>query len=365
MEAADYRDNEAGLHDLRRVPCGLTRKHCRVMQQPSRTAAPHCNVPLRRRHSFCRQCIIVGHVVSFLLATFPAVIGAAAAGNSHHGELEREQLLPSAIAIVGPLEQERLAAANDGGLRFREAAAEASTMAMLLAAERRQDLKLLAAVSPDSSRRAGAKADIGIEAFQLRSWAAAGGLLGVAGDASGRVAAGTTLRTKLAGELMTVFVLLTVIVMLLAAVYFLTGGTMEQMRHDPMGAIRQDASGIYHDPRAAVNTAEANAGRYYTDAKGRLIRAEERGVQYMHDGRDRAANMYHDGVDRGKQFYADHRSASGSESPRGGPPPAGGAYAQEYGQAAGSSGDGYGETATQYAQQPQGVQPGTKKFFCC
>jgi len=335
------------------------------MQQPSRTAATHCDVPLRRRHSFWRQCVIVGHVVSFLLATFPVVVGAAAAGNSHPGELE--QLLPSAITGGTPLVHERrLAAANDGGLRFREAAAEASTMAMLLAAERRQDRKLLAAFSPDSSRRAGAKADIGIEALQLRSWAAAGGgLLGDAGDASGRVAG--TLRTKLAGELMTVFVLLIVIMMILAAVYFLTGGTMEQMRHDPMGAMRQDASGIYHDPRGALNTAEANAGRYYTDAKGRVIRAEERGVQYVHDGRDRAAHMYHDGVDRGHQFYADHRSASGSAGPgtARGPPPAGGAYAQEYGQAAGSTGGGYGETATQYAQQPQGVQPGTKKFFCC
>jgi hypothetical protein len=170
-----------------------------------------------------------------------------------------------------------------------------------------------------------------------------------------------------------VFVLLLVILLILAAVFFLTGGTMQQLERDPLGAIRADASGIYHDPRGAMYTAEGNMGRMYTDARGRVHRWEERGMQYAHDSRDRMGQMYHDGSDRargyyhdgmdktrhfadgGKQWVQDHRGGGGL-----GDTPRSSSYHQDY---APGQGSGYPEPTT---PQTGAVQPATtRRFGCC
>jgi len=82
-------------------------------------------------------------------------------------------------------------------------------------------------------------------------------------------------RSRSVGDVLLTMISVVVFVLAgLGLMFVLTGGSVNELRHDPMHALQHEAYAIYHDPR------------------GQFISAEHRSVDLIHQGERNAMDMY-------------------------------------------------------------------------
>eukprot|EP00929_Paragymnodinium_shiwhaense_P018444 TRINITY_DN1290_c0_g1_i1.p1 TRINITY_DN1290_c0_g1~~TRINITY_DN1290_c0_g1_i1.p1 ORF type:complete len:317 (+),score=43.77 TRINITY_DN1290_c0_g1_i1:159-1109(+) len=228
-------------------------------------------LPLQRRCFSTFLLLLVLTILSDGVNTKPNLASARPAASSADKDIE--------AAAEGEVEATRLGRRGVGAGLLSPDPSEEQGVArrgqeVLAAAANAKNASLVAAEAPgliQNFARGRQRTHLKLQALELRS---------------SRTALVTGVRTRAVWEIIGTMV--TVVVFVLAGLglmFILTGGSVSQLRHDPMHSLENEAFAIYHDPRAQMMTAQHSMHDAYARGRYAASQGYHSGLDAWHSGK--------------------------------------------------------------------------------